>query len=70
MKGVNRLFEVGFLNLTHEIRSDANVIKLRIFVLRIFSPYFQKTENGSVYLHKIQYGNTEKLSVMWKYRLP
>ena len=44
---------------------DAKVIKLHIFVLRTFSPYFRKMENRALYLCKTKYGNTEKISIRY-----
>ena len=44
------------------LRPGANIIKLRISVLRTFFPYFRQTENGSLGLCKIRYGNAEKNS--------
>ena len=35
---------------------SVNVIKIRISILQTVSPYFSKTEHGSLDLHQLKYG--------------
>ena len=43
-----------------------NVENIHILILHTFYPDFCKTENGSVYLRKVEYGKQRENTKMWR----